>query len=138
MGRQRKIRELALQWLYQWDLGGKGTKGEKESAFPSAENTEEIHRLAREKAEAVWRNLRAVDDALRPIAEHWSLSRMAAVDRNILRLAAWEVLFDPNIPKAVAVDEAVEIAKRFSTRESGAFINGILDRLEKPRELLES
>ena len=67
------------------------------------------------------------------MAENWDLTRMAAVDRNILRLAAYEILFDADIPKSVAINEAIEIVKRFSTDESSKFVNGILDKLEKQK-----
>ncbi|NQU11506.1 transcription antitermination factor NusB, partial [bacterium] len=72
----------------------------------------------------------AVDGQIEKYAEHWELGRIAAVDRNILRLAIYEMLFRDDIPPVVSINEAVEIAKRFSTRESGGFVNGILDRIK--------
>jgi N utilization substance protein B len=80
---------------------------------------------------ATWDKLADIDRTLRDLAEHWDLNRMAAVDRNILRLATYEILYDSEIPKSVAINEAIEIVKRYSTDESGKFVNGILDKLEK-------
>ena len=75
-------------------------------------------------------DLAAVDEKISKYTEHWELSRIAAVDRNILRLAIFEMLFREDIPPVVSINEAVEIAKKFSTRESGAFVNGILDKIK--------
>lgn len=76
-------------------------------------------------------HLEEIDEAIKASAEHWVLERMAAVDRNILRLGTFELLFGTDIPRAVAINEAIEIAKKFSTSESASFINGILDRISK-------
>lgn len=76
-------------------------------------------------------NIEAIDEALRGAAENWSLERMNAVDRNVLRLAAYEIMFRPDIPASVSINEALEIAKKFSTPDSASFINGILDRIAK-------
>ena len=76
-------------------------------------------------------HLEEIDEAIKASAEHWVLERMAAVDRNILRLGTYELLFGTDIPRAVAINEAIEIAKKFSTSESASFINGILDRVSK-------
>ncbi len=79
------------------------------------------------------RHINEVDAAIKDAAEHWVLERMAAVDRNILRFATFELLYSPDVPPAVVIDEALEIAKRFSSTESAAFINGILDRIAKTK-----
>ena len=72
----------------------------------------------------------AIDERIAKYTDNWDLPRIAAVDRNILRLAMYEMLFRDDIPPVVSINEAVDIAKKFSTRESGAFVNGILDRLK--------
>lgn len=77
----------------------------------------------------VARDLAAVDEAIRKASTNWRLERMARVDRNILRLGAWELMNHPEVPRAVILDEAVELAKRFGSEESGAFVNGVLDRI---------
>ena len=73
--------------------------------------------------------LERVDDAIRKASTNWRLERMARVDRNVLRLGAWELLRSKAVPRAVILDEAVELAKRFGSEESGAFVNGVLDRI---------
>lgn len=132
MGVQRRIRELAFQMLFQLDLGMVDLQRLESEFLPGVSATEEMKRKSLEKTAMIWKGLPQIDAHLREYSENWDLARMAAADRNILRLAAGEILLDPSVPKAVAIDEAVEMAKRYSTRESGAFVNGILDRLEKP------
>ena len=72
-----------------------------------------------------------IDDLIRQFTEHWSLDRMAVVDRNILRQGIYELLWAPDVPPKVTINEALEVAKKFSTQESSRFINGILDRIRK-------
>jgi len=79
-------------------------------------------------------NLEEIDDLIRGQAEHWRLERMPAVDRNILRLAVFEFLYEADVPKLVVVDEAIELAKKFGSKDSGRFVNGLLDGLLKNRE----
>jgi len=130
-GRRRQARELAVQFLYQYDVSGGGDLREAFAAFwptqPDAQTS------ARGFAEELIRGAVAkqaeVDERIKKYTEHWELSRIAAVDRSILRLAIYEMLFRDDIPPVVSINEAVDIAKKYSTRESGAFVNGILDRL---------
>ena len=79
--------------------------------------------------EGVLDELTAVDEVIRKASTNWRLERMARVDRNVLRLGAWELLHSRDVPRAVILDEAVELAKRFGSEESGAFVNGVLDRI---------
>ncbi len=136
-GIRRQARELALQFLYQYDLNG-ATKNpaakleEYRELFWMTQEPVPEHAaaFANELISGVAANLAVIDEKIARYTEHWELSRIAAVDRNILRLAMYEMLFREDIPPVVSINEAVEIAKRFSTRESGAFVNGILDRLK--------
>ena len=73
----------------------------------------------------------AVDEQIKKVTENWELDRIAAVDRNVLRLAIYEMMFRDDVPPVVSINEAIEIAKKFSTKESGKFVNGILDRIRK-------
>jgi N utilization substance protein B len=91
----------------------------------------EVVRFANALAEGTLRHLDDIDFAIKGAAEHWVLERMAAVDRNILREAAYEILYLEDIPPAVTINEAVEIAKKYASAESAAFINGILDKIAK-------
>jgi len=122
-------RILAVQALYQWDLRGAHflqelpdfLRGSSEDAGVIAQAEELFHGCAVHREE--------IDATLGASAEHYDLARMAAVDRAILRLGAYELLHRPDVPPKVAIDEAIRIAQKFSTAESGAFVNGILDRV---------
>jgi len=130
-GKRRIARELAVQFLYQFDVSG----GSMEEALPlfwqtQAEVGEDGRRFAEELVHGVVERRAAIDERIAKYTENWDLPRIAAVDRNILRLAMYEMLYRDDIPPVVSINEAVDIAKKFSTRESGAFVNGILDRLK--------
>jgi transcription antitermination protein NusB len=131
MGLKRRAREIALQILYQMDMGSVQLKDLEENFLPGVSATEAAKIMALLMARNTWENLAEIDRHLRDLAENWDLARMASVDRNILRLAAYEIIYDPEIPKSVAINEAIEIVKKFSTEESSKFVNGILDKLEK-------
>jgi N utilization substance protein B len=129
--RRRMARELAVQFLYQFDLAG----GSFDEAFPlfwgtQSEVDDTGRRFAEELVRGVLEQRAGIDEKIVKYTEHWDLPRIAAVDRNILRLAVYEMLYRDDIPPVVSINEAVDIAKKFSTHESGAFVNGILDRLK--------
>ena len=136
MGRRRQGREIALQALYVADTSGTDT-GE---AFAIVNR-----RAAKEKADektlefaldlvtGTAERRGEIDKRIEETAENWSLARMAAVDRNLLRLAAYELLFRPETPANVVIDEAIEIARKYSTEDSTRFINGILDKIKDKR-----
>lgn len=134
MGLKRRTRELALQMLFQMDMGTVQLRDLEENFLPGASAPEAAKVMALRMVRSTWDKLADIDRHLRGLAENWDLGRMAAVDRNILRLAAWEILYDEDIPKSVAINEAIEIVKRFSTDDSSKFVNGILDKLEKTRQ----
>ena len=135
MGTRRKSRELALQMLFQADLGqqpsddvrktfwkGRGEVGSDVQGF-----ADDIFRVARDRAPEI-------DKLIETHAENWRMDRMAAVDRNILRAAVAELLGFPKTPRAVIINEAIEIARKFSAPESAQFINGVLDSVGKEIE----
>lgn len=125
-----QAREAALKALYLLDLRPDSRPSELEQAMGEELRTDEAKLFARALLEGTRSHLPEIDAEVEAVAHNWSLKRMAAVDRNVLRLGAYELLYcREEIPPAVAIDEAVSIAKRFSTRESGAFVNGILDRI---------
>ena len=133
MGLKRRSRELALQMLFQMDMGTVQLKDLEENFLPQASAPEAAKVMALQMTRGTWDKLADIDKHLRNLAENWDLTRMAAVDRNILRLAAFEIIYDSEIPKSVAINEAIEIVKRFSTDESSKFVNGILDKLNKQK-----
>jgi N utilization substance protein B len=129
--RRRLARELAVQFLYQFDVSG----GPLEEALPlfwetQPEVGEAGRKFAEELVHGVIEKRDPIDEKIAKCTDNWDLPRIAAVDRNILRLAIYEMLYRDDIPPVVSINEAVDIAKKFSTRESGAFVNGILDRLK--------
>ncbi len=132
MGRRRKAREVALQFLYQLDLNNESDPDERAPQF-WAEHAVDVDTrgFADALVRGTKRNQAKVDGIITQYTEHWDLDRMAVVDRNILRLAVFELLWRPEVPAKVAINEAIEIAKKFGTQESSRFINGVLDRIHK-------
>ncbi|MFH1680057.1 MAG: transcription antitermination factor NusB [Candidatus Eisenbacteria bacterium] len=132
MGRRRRARELALKVLYRLDLTGEGWE-EVRDRLEEYEKPESVRSFGRRLIEAVLHHREEIDRILGEAALNWEVRRMALVDRNILRVAAAEYLVLGETPAPVVIDEAVEIASRYSTEESGAFVNGILDRIVHSR-----
>jgi transcription antitermination protein NusB len=132
MGSRRKGRELALQMLFQWDLS-KGSFQAVRDTFWSLNTSvdEEGRGFADHLAWGTIENIDRIDVLLARYAEHWRVARMATVDRNVLRLGTYELLYETQTPQAVIINEALEIARKFSTPESIHFINGILDSIRK-------
>jgi transcription antitermination protein NusB len=133
MGSRRKARECALQMLFAADVA-EGTSDEVVRSYWAELGEPDLDDTAREfatrLASGTLANVASLDDRIRSRAEHWRISRMAVVDRNILRLAVYEFLYEPT-PRTVAINEALEIARRFSTYEATQFINGILDAIKR-------
>lgn len=137
MRRRTQSRRLALQWLYKCDLCGGDESKDLESFLAMRGDPPEVRLRAREIIEGVDREREGIDAEITRVAENWDVSRMATIDRNVLRLATWELVFT-DTPSAVVLNEAVELAKTFSTENSGAFVNGILDRIRPEREKLRA
>jgi transcription antitermination protein NusB len=132
MGKRRKGREVALQFLYQLDLHGAGDPAPHEDEFWGRHPVDpDTRNFADSLVRGTKQHQGKTDQLITQYAEHWDLDRMAVVDRNILRLAVHELLWQPDVPPKVAINEAIDIAKKFGTRESGRFINGVLDRIHK-------
>jgi N utilization substance protein B len=133
MGSRRKARECALQMLFAADVAEMSADEVVRSYWAELGETD-LDATAREFATRLaartLSNLELLDERIRSRAEHWRISRMAVVDRNILRLAVYEFLYEPT-PRTVAINEALEIARRFSTYEATQFINGILDAIKR-------
>lgn len=130
MGKRRKARELALQYLYLSEI----TKDEKYSDDPilSDNNIDsETKDFAITLIKGVIKNKDSIDKNISRFADNWEIGRMAVVDKNLLRQSIFEILYCNDIPPKVTINEAIEIAKKFSTEESSRFINGILDRIKK-------
>ncbi|HEY3040990.1 MAG TPA: transcription antitermination factor NusB [Pyrinomonadaceae bacterium] len=133
MGSRRKARECALQMLFAADFAHAVPEEVLKTYWAELDDseTEEAAReFATHLAAGTLSHLEALDERIRSRAEHWRIPRMAIVDRNILRLAVYEFLYEPT-PRTVAINEALEIARRFSTYEATQFINGILDAIKR-------
>jgi len=132
MGKRRKAREVSLQLLYQLDLQGENNP---EPHLPEFWTRHPVDHEVRAFAEVLIRGAKLhepkIDEIISQYAQNWELDRMAVVDRNILRQGIFELLWMEAIPPKVAINEALEVAKKFSTHESSRFINGILDRIHK-------
>ena len=154
MGKRREARERAVQFLFQHDLN---PPEDLDRALAEFWDTQRAAAIAEEKGPATWgqqtelppptaeeaetrlfadplirgaiRNRDAIDEKIKSHAKNWDFHRIAAVDRNIMRLAIFEMLFREDIPPVVSINEAVDIAKKFSTEDSGKFVNGILDKI---------
>jgi len=134
MPSRHRAREFALQMLYQSEVGG-APMPEVVAQFWRQENVpEDVRRFAERLALGTIKALPEIDRLLRDCIEHWRLERLGAVDRGVLRMAAYEFLHEAETPRIVIIDEAIELAKRFGGEESGQFVNGILDALRKRLE----
>jgi transcription antitermination factor NusB len=134
--KRTRAREIALQGLYQLDMQGPAAAGQvqvfvRERAGPDPD----LHGFASRLLRGTSERTEEIDGIIRQAAENWNLERMACIDRNIMRMAIYEMLYEPDIPAKVSINEAIEMGKRFSTGQSGAFINGILDRIRRERDL---
>src|SRR5208337_3354264 len=131
MASRRKSREYAMQMLYQWDLGGNTPEQVGATFFLERKADREVESYARGLFRGAVDNIDGLDQLLRAHAQNWRLERMAAVDRSILRMAAYELLHCPETPPHAVMNEALEIARRFSGEGSVEFVNGILDSVLK-------
>jgi N utilization substance protein B len=151
--KRRLGREMALQMLYQREMGGVTTpqvlhhynpvdlveavRDDPEEVLVrlsgQPEQMREALGYAKRLVEGTTEHLEELDELIREQAENWRLERMSAVDRNVLRLAVYELVYEPDVPKLVVLDEAIELAKRFGSEQSGRFVNGLLDGLLRSR-----
>jgi len=131
MGARRKARELALQMLYQYDL----SSNPPQQIVDTFEELQKSKPNTREFAVKIFQgtvdNLEKIDEMIVAQADNWRISRMAVVDRNIIRMSIYDRLEEQETPKLVIIDEAIEIGKKFGTQKSSQFINGILDGILK-------
>lgn len=130
--KRRKAREYALQILFQADFTKKeiGYR-DLEEFWADKKEDEDVKEFTEDLVKGTLKRLDEIDGMLQRLTDNWVIERMAAVDRNILRFAAYEILYRQDIPSAVTINEAIEIAKKFSTTEAAPFLNGVLDRLAK-------
>ncbi len=130
MGARRSGREAALQMLFQIEASGATADQAIALFWRTFEDADpEGRSYADEVVRGVADKTAALDERITAASTNWRLERMSRVDRNLLRLGTWELMFKPDVPRAVVLDEAVELAKAFGTDESSGFVNGVLDRI---------
>lgn len=129
MNRRTRAREVALQLLFERDHNAKPSPKEVERFVRDRLREKELRAFCLDRYRGVLKYAEAIDAKLSAAAENWRLVRMTGVDRNALRIGAYELLYCTDIPPAVAFDETIELARRYGTLESPAFVNGVLDKL---------
>jgi transcription antitermination factor NusB len=129
MGKRRRAREAAIQVLFHLDFSPDDPHEVFDLIGENFDLSDSISSFSKELVLGVWVNKEALDSLIGKASKNWRLERMARLDRCILRLATFEMLYMEDIPPKVSIDEAVEIGKRFGTHDSGSFINGILDNI---------
>ena len=134
MGSRRAAREYALQMLYQWDLRRDNLDTSIATFWEVNKAEDDVRTFADRLVYGTVEHLEALDPLIARHAKNWRLERMETLDRNLLRMATQELLHEPDTPATVVIDEAIEIARRFSTLESPQFINGLLDSIYKEIE----
>jgi transcription antitermination factor NusB len=134
MRKRTLSREIALKILYASEITSEpvmesfGKFWEDEGSY-----SEEVRSYAETLVLGVGEHMREIDSAISDFAANWEIGRMATIDRNIIRIAAYELMFLDEVPPKVAINEAIEIAKKYGDKDSGKFVNGILDRISRPR-----
>ena len=135
MGTRRKSRELALQMLFQSDMGKQNADHVRKTFWAEhGSASAEVRGFADDLFRVATDRVAEIDKLIEKHAEHWRMDRMAAVDRNLLRAAVAELMSYPDTPRAVVINEALEIARKFSSPESVHFVNGVLDSVGKELE----
>lgn len=129
MSRRSRAREVVMQLLYRDDLNGVGDRdADQQFLAKRLNNSEQLVNFADTILQGVRQHLESIDSKLEATTENWRLTRMAATDRNVMRIAAWEILYGDTPPR-VAINEAIEISKRYGDENSSRFVNGVLDKL---------
>lgn len=142
MGKRRRARELTLQFLYQYDVMNESSPDsrvlEESLSFfwdrGGFNADSEVKEFSSVLINGCCANLEQLDEVIARYSEHWRLSRISKIDKNILRIAIYEILYLSDIPSAVTINEAIELGKTYGTEESGSFVNGILDKIKADRE----
>lgn len=131
MGQRRKAREETLRILFRLEFENKQIEKTLNQYWKSKKASEEIKEYSTWLVNGVISDQAKIDNIIQQVSEHWRISRMALVDRNILRMAVFELLYEENIAPAIVINEAIEIAKKYSGEEAATFVNGILDAVRK-------
>jgi N utilization substance protein B len=131
MGRRTKARECALQMLYQWDMTQDAMRRVMDAFWKVRSTTEVTQAMAERLALGASKECKEIDEIIAGASRNWRFERLAAVDKNILRLATYELRREVETPSSVILDEAIELAKRFGDKDSAPFVNGVLDAINR-------
>ena len=131
MGRRRKSREETLRILFRLEFENTSAEKTLDQYWENKKASEEIKEYSNWLVKGIVSNQKKIDNIIQKVSEHWRVSRMALVDRNILRMAVFELLYEENIAPAIVINEAIEIAKKYSGDEAATFVNGVLDAIRK-------
>ena len=133
--KRRKARECALKILYMYEMRQENIETIIDEFWKeSPEKNEEVKEFATILAKGAVDNIKIIDKKISEVALNWQIERMSAIDRNILRIGSFEIMFLPEIPPAVSINEAIELAKKYGTEDSPKFVNGILHKIKEKTE----
>jgi len=131
MGKRRKARECAIQCLYQWDMTGSDMETILAGYWEAHPSSPKVAEFTEHLVHGTRAHVDEIDPLISAQAEHWRVDRIGKVERSILRLGAYELLYEPDTPNAVVIDEAIEISKRFCGSDAAHFVNGVLDGIRE-------
>ncbi len=137
MGGRRLSREMALKVLFQVDLVSTNIEETLKYTFENGKLSDEVKEFTLILVKGVMSNLSEIDKAINNYTNNWSLERITNIDRNILRMAICEIFYLKNIPKSVSINEAVELAKKYGTKSSFSFVNGVLGKIDKNDKIMK-
>lgn len=137
MGGRRISREMALKVLFQIDLVSTNIEEVLKYTFEDGKLSDEVKEFTLILVKGVMSNLSEIDKAINNYTNNWSLERITNIDRNILRMAIYEILYLKNIPKSVSINEAIELAKKYGTKNSFSFVNGVLGKIDKNDKIVK-
>lgn len=137
MGKRRKARESTLQILFQLEFDDSGQDKVVESFWRNRKVSEEIAKYTQFLVAGILAHRERIDRLIQAVSANWRLDRMAIVDRNVLRIAVFELLYEESVAPAIVINEAIEVAKKYSSEEAATFVNGILDAARKKIEGLK-
>lgn len=131
MRKRTLARECALKILYKIEVGKDSVQESFDDFWSRQEALEEVRKFAEEIVKGVYENITRIDEIISKYAENWDIKRIAIIDKNIMRIGIFELLYMETIPAKVSINEAIDLAKRYGDVDSGKFVNGILDKIRK-------
>jgi len=131
MGKRRKARESTLRILFQLEFNYSRPEKISDGYWKSRKISKEVEEYSRWLVNGITSNQEKIDSIIQSVSKHWRISRMAIIDRNILRMAVFELLYEESLAPAIVINEAIEIAKKYSDDQAAGFVNGILDAVKK-------